>query len=61
MYDLQYNQNSHRPTQRAIWKHSRRRDTREELERYTADYERQFQRQFDQPTGLQWRIVKVPA
>ena len=59
MFDLQYNQNSHRPNQRKIWKHSRRRDTREELEQYCTAYEQEFQRYFQKPTGLQWRIVEV--
>lgn len=61
MFDLQYNGNSHRPDLKKQWKHSRRRDLREELENYIFEYERQFLRQFDKPTGLEWRIVNVPA
>jgi hypothetical protein len=59
MFDLQYNANSHRPDLRPVWKHSRRRNTREELESYCTDYEEGFRRYFEKPTGLQWRIVEV--
>lgn len=59
MFDLQYNGNSHLSHLNKRWKHARRRDSREELEKYINDYEKQFLRQFNKPTGLEWRIVKV--
>jgi hypothetical protein len=52
-FDLQYNSRSNWPTEWGHppeWKHSRRRDTREELEKYTQQFTEEF---------IQWRIVEV--
>lgn len=61
-FDLQYNSRSNWPTEWGHppeWKHSRRSDTREELEQYAQQYRAEFTRHFGEPPSIQWRIVEV--